>query len=166
MRDVKAAMVNACDQAAKLLLDEMRQLTSRIDHDLNALARMGHPYGWGKDRFGNERVPGRPHPDWIVHIQDGKLQAGLTKNPAYLSGNQIEAQILSKSPYTWYLLLGTRLMRPRDFVSSAIILRQNEVQKIFERAFLAVHDRVVGTVEPLEIHLLEHDEFPAQLPGG
>ncbi len=163
MRDVRAAMYTACDQGAELLLAEMKTLTSRIDHDLKALRELGHPYGWG-----NGREPGNPHPDWIVHMQDGELQGGLKKLPPQVSGLKIESDLLSEAKHTWYLLLGTKKMRPRDFVSAALIMRRDAVAAIFERHFLAVHDRTVGTPSSgaIFMSLGPHDEFPAQLPGG
>jgi len=163
MRDVRAAMYVACDQGAELLLAEMKALTARIDHDLKALRDLGHPYGWG-----NGREPGTPHADWIVHMQDGELQGGLKKLPPMVSGWKVESDLISEAKQTWYLLLGTKKMRPRDFVSAALIMRRDAVAALFEKHFLAVHDRTVGvpSTAALEMVLLPHDEFPAQLPGG
>lgn len=163
LRDARAALVQAADRAAETLLAEMKRLTLRMDHDLNALRRLGYPYGKGVDRFGNPREPGRPHPDWLVHLQSGELQDGLRRVPASLRRNRVEAEIHSQAKHTWYLLLGTRLMRPRDFVSAAIINQEQNVQAIFERAFFALHDQVVGQLTPLDVTLIPHDD-EAQLP--
>lgn len=161
MRDVRAAMTSACDESARLLLDEMKRLTARIDHDLNELRRMGHPYGWGKGRR-----PGVPHSDWIVHNQRGDLQGGLKMLPPQVSQLSVTSDILSQAKHTWYLLLGTVRMRPRDFVSAAILFRQREVERIFERHFLAAHDRSGTVGQSLSVRLIPHEEYPAQLPEG
>jgi len=154
LRDTRVMMTIAVDRAAKILLDEMQQLTSLIDHDLEDLKRLDHPYR-------AKLPPGSPHADWLVHLQTGSLHGGLKRLPASISGYKIEAEIHSESPATWYVLLGTRFMRPRDFVSAAILLREREIQAIFRDAFEAR-----GPGDPVDIHLLEHPEFPAQLPGG
>lgn len=158
LRDTKAAMARAVDQAADLLLAQIKQNISRIDHSLRDLELLGHPYRQGSPA-------GNPHPDWIVHIQSGKLIAGTAKLPVSLQGNRIRAGITSSSPYTWYLLLGTRLMRPRDYVSAAIILIEREIQQIFENAFASVQDKVAGNVQPLNVTLISHDLYSAQLPN-
>lgn len=163
MRDMRAAMTQACDQSATILLDEMKALAARTDHDLKQLAEMGHPYGWGKGR-----EPGDPHPDWIVHLQSGELYGGLKKTPAEVSHLKIRAEIHSEARHTWYVLLGTEKMRPRDFVSAALITREREVQRLFENA-LAIglgEPSTTTTGDPALVTLLPRDEFPAQLPGG
>jgi len=159
MRDMRAAMVTATDQSAELLLQEMKFLASRIDHDLEQLRRLGHPYGANKPQ-------GQPHPDWLVHIQSGELQQGLKRRPASLSGNKIEAEIISEARHTWFLLLGTRKMRPRDFVSAAIIKRRGEVEARYVAAFLAQLDTNNGQAFRTQVTLIPHTLYPAQLPGG
>lgn len=154
---LKTVMAVAIDKSAELLLAEMRILTSRIDHDLKQLREMGHPY-----RVAAEQ--GFPHSDWIVHNQSATLLAGLKRFPAAVSQDQIEAEIISEAYYSWFLLLGTEKMRARDFVSAAIINREKEVEAILERAFFAVHDGRTQGGESLQINLIPHDEYPAQLP--
>lgn len=156
LRDMRAAMYMAVDRASDALFQEMQMLTSRIDHDLDDLRRMGHPY--------RRKAPqGIPHSDWIVHIQNGDLKDGLKQYPVSMSKGVIQAQIASSARHTWYLLLGTRIMRPRDFVSAAMINRENEVEQIIGRAFMAV----LGN-EPAQFELLwrtiPHPTYPAQLP--
>jgi hypothetical protein len=158
MREMQAAMVEATTDAAELLLNEMEFLTDRIDHDLQQLREMGHPYA--------ARNPqGQPHPDWIVHIQSGDLQRGLKLLPTRITGGLIEADILSEAPYTWHLLLGTRLMRSRDFVSAAIINRTMEVEAIYQRAFLEQLDIKAPGAFRTQVNLIPHPDRPAQLPG-
>lgn len=157
MRDMRAAMAAACDEGAKLLLDEMKLLTARIDHDLNELRRMGHPYR-------KDDRPGFPHSDWIVHIQKGDLQGGLKRLPPQVGQLSVTADILSQAKQTWYLLLGTVKMRPRDFVTAALRLRGEEVDRIFQRHFLAAHNGVGTSGTAVMIREIEHPVYPAQLP--
>lgn len=159
MRDMRAAMTVATDRSAERLLEEMKFLAARIDHDLEDLRRMGHPYAKGKPQ-------GQPHPDWLVHIQSGELQGGLRRLPAAISGQQIEAQILSEAKHTWYLLLGTRKMRPRDFVSAAIIRRRVEIEAMYLRLFVEQLDKQYPASFRTEVNLIPHTEQAAQLPGG
>lgn len=161
LRDVRAMMAKAVDEAAKLLLAEMKLLTARIDHDLNQLRKLDHPYAW-------RNPPNEPHADWIVHLQSGELQGGLKALPPEVRRLQVSADLLSESRHTWFVILGTRKMRPRDFVSAAMIMREEDVKAILLRNFLAVHDRTAGSplVSPLSLELMPHEEFPAQLPGG
>ena len=93
LRDMRAAMTVVTDRSAALLLEEMKFLASRIDHDLEQLRQMGHPYAKGKPQ-------GQPHSDWLVHIQSGELFGGLSKQPASISGQVIEAEILSDARHT------------------------------------------------------------------
>lgn len=159
LRDMRAAMTTVTDQAAGRLLEEMKFLAARIDHDLEDLRRMGHPYGADKPQ-------GQPHSDWLVHIQSGELQGGLRKLPASVSGQKIEAQILSQARHTWFLLLGTRKMRPRDFVSAAIIRRRVEIEAMYLRAFVEQLDKQSPNNFRTEVNLIPHNERAAQLPGG
>ena len=59
------------------------------------------------------------------------------------------------------LILASLYRRAQE--TAAIINQEQNVQAIFERAWLALHDRVVGQLTPLDVRLIEHDE-PAQLP--
>jgi hypothetical protein len=158
LQDMREAMVEATTDAAILLLQEMEFLTDRIDHDLKQLREMGHPYA-------NRNPQGQPHPDWIVHIQSGDLQRGLKLLPTRMTGGKIEADILSEAPYTWYLLLGTRLMRSRDFVSAALLNRAGDLETIFINAFLSVCDRKVGSAPRMDVRTIPHDVYQAQLPS-
>lgn len=158
-RDMRAAMTMATDKSAELLLEEMKFLVSRIDHDLKQLQKMGHPYAAGKPQ-------GQPHPDWIVHVQSGELVGGLSVLPASVTGQQIEAQILSQARHTWFLLLGTRKMRPRDFVSAAIIKRRVEIEAMYLRAFLEQLDTQQVNGYRTHVSLIPHPDQAAQLPGG
>jgi hypothetical protein len=158
MREMRAAMAVVTDQSAALLLDEMKFLASRIDHDLDQLRRMGHPYA-------KDKPQGQPHPDWLVHIQSGELQGGLKRGPISISGQVVEAQILSEARHTWFLLLGTSKMRARDFVSAAIIRRRVEIEAMYLRAFMEQLDNPHSGAFRTQVTLIPHPVYPAQLPG-
>jgi len=159
LRDMRAAMTVTTDRAAELLLQEMKFLASRIDHSLAELRKMGHPYA-------RHKPVGQPHPDWIVHIQSGELQEGLKRLPASVTGQMVQAEILSSARHTWFLLLGTRTMRTRDFVSAAIITRRIEIEAMYLRAFLDQLDTRQGGSFQTQVSLIPHPDQPAQLPGG
>ena len=157
MDSMSMAMTLAVDETADLLLKEMHELTSATDHSLRELGQMGHPYRRGAPQ-------GHPHDDFIVHFQSGRLAKGIVRRPT--RGKRIiTAEIHSRSKYTWYLLLGTRYMRPRDFVSAALLIKTKEIAKIMERAHERLHEAYDSGVafRPFRI-LLPHVQYPAQLP--
>lgn len=161
LRDAEAIMFHAVNTAGDRLLEEMKQLTMRIDHDLEALRKMGHPYGWGADR-----PPNVPHSDWIVHLQRGDLYGGLRRLPATVTNRQVETLFLSSARHTWYVLLGTRKMRPRDFVTAAMLIQEQSINRLFENALQPLLDRATPGGYQVRVVPLPHDQFPAQLPGG
>lgn len=161
LRDSQAAMYQAVNEGGDLLLEEMKRLTMRIDHDLAALRKMGHPYGWGK-----ERPPNVPHSDWIVHLQNGDLYGGLRRLPPEVTNRQVESLILSSAKHTWYLLLGTEKMRPRDFVTAAMMIQEPAINRVFERALAPLLDRTAAGSYQVRVKYLPHDVYPAELPGG
>lgn len=158
LADVRGAMERATNEAGDLLLAEMRQLASLVDHDLEELRRMGHPYGWGKGRPANV-----PHSDWLVHRQNDDLYNGLSRQPAVLFNGRIESEFLSRAPHTWYVLLGTRKMRPRDFVTAAMIIQEQAINGVFESALKGLLDRAKGGYR-VRVTRLPHDIYPVQLP--
>jgi hypothetical protein len=157
LRLMKSAMMSAIDDAADMVLAEMEELTALTDHTLDDLRRMGHPY--------RRRAPqGVPHNDWLVHNQSGDLVEGLSRKPLVVKKGSIEVAITSRSKHTWYLLLGTRKMRPRDFVSAAMIIREDEVERIIGRMFMtALGGDPIRS--PLMWKHIPHTTYPAQLPG-
>lgn len=159
LRDAQAVLYRAANEAGDLLLDEMKRLASLVDHDLEQLRRMGHPYGWGKGR-----MPNVPHDDWRVHNQSGTLYGGLGRRPVSILNRQIETEIGSTAKHTWFVLLGTRLMRPRDFVTAAMIIQEQAINRVFESALKTLMDRTTGGGYRVRKVGLPHEEFPAQLP--
>jgi hypothetical protein len=155
---MRSEIAFAIDEAADRLYAEMEELISMTDHSLDDLRRMGHPY--------RRRAPqGFPHSDWLVHNQEGDLVNGLKRLPLSVRNNRIQVSITSSARHTWYLLLGTSKMRPRDFVSAAMINREDEVERIIGRAFMVA----LGgepTRFPLLWKTIPHMTYPAQLPGG
>ncbi|MGH2361090.1 MAG: hypothetical protein ACRDGM_11205 [bacterium] len=156
----RRAMERATEEAAELLLSEMQQLTSLSDHDQRDLDALGNPYAW-------REPPGSLHPDWEVHRQSGDLQLGLrTEHGGVWQNGKLDSEIVSDSDHTWYLLLGTKLMRPRDFVSAAILNLQSEIVALYESEFAKIVDEYrPGGFAP-QRKLIPHRRFKAQLPAG
>jgi hypothetical protein len=158
LRAMQEAMATATDHAATLLFEEMYAETSLEDHSLEDLRKMGHPYRQGAPQ-------GVPHPDWLVHHQSGDLQEGLSRTPVQVSGSTAEVEFHSEAPYTWYLLLGTRYMRPRDFVSASLYKAKGVIQKTYEFYFKNTLDVKKSERYQAEVVPVYHDEFDPQLPS-
>lgn len=131
----RRAMAAATNEAAALLLAEMRALTSAVGPTLADLRRLDHPYA-------ARHSPGTgPTADWIAHTasgddgRSGELLGGLRRTRAKASGSVVTAEIHSASAHTWAMLQGSPRMRPRDFVSAALISRAPDVAVAYERAF-------------------------------
>jgi len=160
-KDARKAMTQATNAASRLVFDEMKGLAGSIDHTLEDLRRLGHPYSW---HF--RGTP--PHPDYVVHVQrEGhgeSLLQGLQRLPARYQGGVIRSEIHSHAQHTWYVLLGTRFMRPRDFVTAALIVQRRKVADLYEQAHAALHDRSRSGGFLITLQKMAHDEFPAELP--
>jgi len=151
-------MADATDDAASILLTEMKRLTAIADHSLKDLADLGHPYRVGAP-------PNQPHSDWIVHRQSEDLYNGLRKTNPSFNGNTVTVELHSDSDHTWHLILGTPTMRPRDFVSAAIINTKAIVDRTFEMHWARLHDEFLQGGFRLDRRLIDHGAYPAQLPG-
>lgn len=158
-RVVTLAMEAATDLAAETLLTQMHDDVSMEDHTQKQLDEMGNPYNWA-------HAAGNLHPDWQVHMQhqDG-LRSDLTKTDAVNKNGIVTAEIHSGAPYTWYLLLGTVKMRPRDFVSAALIKQKAACNQIYESAWKQVNQNVQAGRMEQKVTLIPHETYPAQLPG-
>ncbi len=151
------AMAIAADHAATVVYEEMRAETSLTDHSLAQLRKLGHPYRQGA-------AQGQPHPDWLVHMQEGTLQEGLTRSPVQETATSAQVEINSAAPHTWFLLLGTRRMRPRDFVSASLITTQKATSAIYEYYFKAALDTQGASRFKVEVKPIPNDRYVAQLP--
>lgn len=137
-RDVERALTRATKDAADVLLEEMRGLTGAIGASLEDLARADHPYA--------KRYPAGsgPFEDWITHVQEGDLHGGLSRGNAFVTPEAIEVRLNSAAAHTWYVVQDAAAsaagrMRPRDFVSAAIIYQIDRVAEIYRSAFAAAH---------------------------
>lgn len=164
LTEARRAMSAATNQAAATLLAEMRGLTAAIGPTLNDLRAMDHPYA---TRHG---AGSGPTDDWIAHTKSGEdgrtgeLLAGLRRTAARRRGSSVEAEVHSDSDHTWFMLLGTPSMRPRDFVSAAIIYRAPDVDDLYQQAFRLLVENYQDGFKT-EVTLIEHDH-PASLPEG
>jgi hypothetical protein len=164
-RKLVQAMAKATRSAADILLEEMRGLTGAVGTSLEDLARADHPYA-------KRHAPGSgPFADWITHIQKGDLHAGLVIGNEIITKAGIEVEIHSASSHTWYVVQDARAsdagrMRPRDFVSAAIINQFDRVTMILARAHANVHD--TSEIQPFlpYVELIEHGGVSADLPEG
>lgn len=159
MGQMRLAMTAAMDLAADVVLDEMRKLTSLTDHSLSDLAGLGHPYA--------AQLPaGIPHEDYLVHIQNVTrgLNIKFRKTQVRATRNLVRVNLHNDSDHLWYVVLGTRYMRPRDFVSAALINKTDEVGRIVESAYNQVIDQYRGErFRPRRVILQGHTQTP-QLP--
>lgn len=157
----------ATNEAAGVLLGEMRGLASAVGPTLAELRAADHPYA-------ARHAPGSgPTADWIVHTtsgadgRTGELLAGLRRTRAKVAGGVVTAEIHSDSNHTWALLQGSPRMRPRDFVSAALISREADVAAIYARAFEALLEEPLrGDYRP-EVTLITNEHGrSADLPTG
>ncbi len=116
MEMVTPQLEQRLDAAAKLAADELEKTVKEFaqieDHTLQDLADMGHPYS---TRFGTDSGP---HPDEIVHRQSGKLYDNIEK-VVRRSGRRLLIMCgvdENKVEYIKWLIDGSSIMRPRDFL--------------------------------------------------
>lgn len=157
LKQMQEAMAIATDHAATVVYEAMLAETALTDHSLQELRKLGHPYRQGA-------APGNLHPDWLIHYQKGALQEGLKQGQVTKYRDSVEVGITSAAPETWYLLLGTRRMRPRDFVSAALIQTQKATSAIYEFYFKAALDKQVGSRYRIGVSPVPNDRYIPQLP--
>ena len=124
---MEEALRDANRRAAEVLLAAMEKAISLQDHSLEELRQMGHPYRRNAPR-------NQPHPDYLVHSQEGDLFFGLEIEHGQTGGVIISDGIVSHAEHTLHVLLGTRYMRPRDFVTYALDQTQDEVDHLYRDA--------------------------------
>ena len=157
LKQMQEAMAVATDHAATVVWEAMLQETALTDHSLQELKKLGHPYSQNK-------AAGNLHPDWLIHYQKGDLQDGLKRGSVVQYRDSVEVGITSASDHTWYLLLGTRRMRPRDFVSAALIQTQRATSQIYEFYFKSVLDSKGSGRFKVGVNPIPNDRYVAQLP--
>ena len=162
VNNLRRALEGATEEVAEKLVDKMVNLTTLSDHSLEDLRKAGHPYAW---RFS----PGVPHEDYLVHQQSeaDSLWEGIhAEHEGTWQNDQIASEIHSESAHTWYLLLGTQTMRPRDFASAAIFEIESEANALYKKAFASAggdfHD---DSSLVIEVDPIPHDQYVAQLPN-
>ena len=159
LKQLGVTMRAATDEAAAAVLTEIQGLTSLTDeHDYSVLRQLDHPYA-------TRHAPWSEHADWLVHEQAGSLLRGLRRSRAAGGRGIAVADIYSAVSHTWFLLLGTPRLRPRDFVSAALISRREQVTDIYRGHLTALLGEVASGVM-VRTRLLDHDGHPAELPEG
>jgi len=158
-REMGQAMVRATRQVAGILVEEMEGLSSAIDHSLEDLRALGHPYST------REAAGSAPHPDFIIHEQEGDFLGSIGAERVARTPEAVEGGVHITDHKAEWLLLGTPSMRPRDVVSSTLIYREDQAAEIYQAAHAKVHDEP-GTQEGfrLEVTLGDHNGHPAELP--
>lgn len=126
-KELERAMGAANRRVAQLILEEMKDLTSMEDHTPEDLRKLGYPYR-------RDAPADHPHKDFRVHRQSGDLHDGLEIEQGQPGGVIISDGIVSHAPHTMHVILGTRSMRPRDFVTEAIDQTQDQVDAIYDQA--------------------------------
>ena len=157
----------ATNEAAAVLLGEMRGLASAVGPTLAELRAADHPYA------ARHAAGSGPTADWILHTtsgadgRTGELLAGLRRTRAKATGGVVTAEIHSDANHTWALLQGSPRMRPRDFVSAALISREADVTMIYAKAFTTLFGEGAATGYRPEVTLVENEHGrTADLPAG
>lgn len=110
LRLVEESLQKRMAKAAEHLRSRMVENASLVDHSLDDLKKIGHPYKPGETS---------PHkPSWLVHKQTGDLADNIevTKRK---TGKGVSFDIgidSQKVPHINYIILGTEKMVSRDFV--------------------------------------------------
>lgn len=101
----------AVEGAGKAFAARVRARISLRDHTLRDLAKLGHPYA---RRHGTIRV--HSNAPWSVHSQSGAALSAFRSGPTVIGGQPgYEVTFdYSVAPHMRYVILGTRVMLPRD----------------------------------------------------
>jgi hypothetical protein len=152
LMDVRGIIKDAIEEVAQHLEEEMRANISFRDHSLEDLRAMGHPYArqhLGKGTTGGGRASSlgglAGHKPWQVHIQEGIIK-GTKRGPGLLvdalgidwaeSKWEVAATVginQSEAFHVEYVVLGTKYMVARDFISGTFLEVVDELNKIFEQ---------------------------------
>lgn len=124
-------------RGTRLMYDKCREFTSLTDHTLADLARLGHPYA-------RRWAPHTLHPDYLVHIQTGTLQAGLTMGVAELHTETV-GWVANSTWYDKFVQLGTRYTRPRPYMFQVRVELEPVLREMGRHMF---RDLVVSVAGP------------------
>ena len=156
-QDMENAMARATWVASGILMEEMAELASAVDHSLEDLRRLGHPYG-------QEKPPNEPHEDWIIHHQSGDFVSSIARVPVDVASDFITGGVKVTDRKAEWLLLGTPTMRPRAADTAAVIYQEDAVAEAYRAAHAAVHDEPAvqeGFRMDVDLRTYEH---PTELP--
>ncbi|MEI6297404.1 MAG: hypothetical protein WCO84_07255 [bacterium] len=121
-------------EAQHLLEKTVKAKAGLVDeHTLKVLADMGHPYGIGPGKKGKPRQPA-PHPDEFVHIQSGTLNAAIKSSVTFTETRAILQCGVDENevPYIRWLIYGSSVMRPRDFLGHAWLDCRDKIRKMVQ----------------------------------
>ena len=95
-------------------------------HSLERLAEMGHPYA--------VRNPFNPHPGgpvYLVHKQSGNLISSMRSGVTHLPGSGVYTGYVgvdeTEAPYARYVIMGTRKMVARNFLTGSLDEVRDEI---------------------------------------
>lgn len=108
---VEKAAAKALEGAANILLEEIKDNVSLIDHSLADLKADGHPY--------SQRNPQNIHrPNFKVHRQSGTLLGAVGMNKKGKLRIQVGVDD-SAAPHAPHIIFGTSKMVSRDFITGS-----------------------------------------------
>lgn len=107
--EILAGLEEISDEYKKQVIKNI----SLTDHDLKELRQLGYPYSIDKSEDSL-------HDDRMVHIQTGRLKAGIASQPPQqVTSRRWQIFVTSSAPETPFLIYGTSKMRPRRFHQKA-----------------------------------------------
>lgn len=114
------------DASVKLLGNAVKKNISLTCHSLEGLAEMGYPYA--------VRSPFNPHPGsptYLVHKQSGGLVASMRSGVSHLPGSGVYTGYVgideTEAPYARYVIMGTRKMVGRNFLTGSLDEVRDEI---------------------------------------
>jgi hypothetical protein len=123
-------MVAGAKEALAHLKDKVMENASLTDHSLEDLKRLGYPY--------SRAHPKRIHtPEWLVHVQSGQLLSSV-RHAVEMKPKSISALVYLDqriAPHAKFVILGTRRMVSRDFLSGTLIVELPALRRIFSATF-------------------------------
>lgn len=115
--DAKRAAALGINAAGVVLLHRVKVNASRTDHTLEDLRRLGHPYA---RRHGQIRTsalgPDFVKRPYLVHKRSGSFQGSFSGKMVGGSNPAFDVSARPTVPWVRYVILGTRVMLPRDII--------------------------------------------------